>query len=160
SPSRLREEYTCNGDTPGARCSQTSDFPDVDEPGTFAVLGVCCSADADCGNSAWTCSLAVATNLCSSGKACDCTADTCARHGTGVPPTATGDYSGGQADGLWAGDPACPGGCIHDDDFKNRATGMAPEASLIFWGRHKRPGGITSPEQEDSLAGAFLGAAG
>jgi len=158
SPSRLREKYTCNGDTPGARCSPESDFPDVDEPGTAAVAGTCCNVDSDCGNSSWKCSLAVATTLCSSARACECVADTCARHATSVTSIAVGDYGGGQGDGLWMGDSECPEGCIHGHTFKNLATGMAPEASLFFWGRHKRPGGLSSSEQDDSLAGAFMGA--
>lgn len=158
SPSRLREKYTCNGDTPGARCSPESDFPDVDEPGTSATAGTCCNVDSDCGNSNWKCSLAVATTLCGSAKACECVADTCSRHATGVTSIALGDYGGGQGDGLWMGDSECPEGCVHGDAFKNLATGMAPEASLFFWGRHKRPGGLTSSEQEDSLAGAFMSA--
>src|SRR5262249_24980440 len=91
---------------------------------------------------------------------CVCTSlGLCSRHATQMTSTILGDYSGGQADGLNMGDPdpACAGGCDHDFTFKNRATGIAPEASLVFWGRH--PLSTADYSQDDALAESFIGAA-
>jgi hypothetical protein len=154
SKSRLRERFECNGAIPGDRCQEVTDLSDIDEPGSSAAPFLCCAVSSDCSaDGTWTCSLGVPGGLCPSTRACECVASTCARHGTGVASIAQADYTGGQGDDFAVGDDACPGGCIHDDTFKNRATGIAPEASLVFWGRHE-PG----PQSEDSLAAAFTSA--
>jgi hypothetical protein len=154
SQSRLRERLACNGPVPGDRCHEVTDLPDIDEPGSSTAPTVCCAHDTDCSaDGTWTCDLGVPAALCPSTRACQCVASTCARHGTGVASIALADYTGGQGDDLFVGDDACPGGCIHGDSFKNRATGLAPEASLVFWGLHER-----GPEQADSLANAFTSA--
>src|SRR5262249_10308422 len=100
-------------------------------------------------NSGWKCS----------GSKCICdgqTNSTCSRHATNTTSIILGDYTGGQADGLFEGDHTCPGGCRHSPKFKNQATGMAPEASLMFWGQMAScQAPDSNPCQEDALANSF-----
>jgi hypothetical protein len=141
-PSRLRERIQCGGPSPDARCAPVADLPDTDEPGTFTQPFVPCSGDATCTsvNPDWR---------CATGR-CVCTGPRCARHATSVTSIAAADYRGGQADGLHLGDDACPDGCVHSASWKNRASGLAPEASVVFIGyHHNLPSGA---EQEDSIA--------
>lgn len=157
--SRLRERIRCDAPAP-PRCNPTTDFPDTDQPGTEAQPIVCCTVTPNsCAalNPAWTCTMPIGVGTCSSGRACQCLGNTCAQHATGVASILLADYTKGQASGVAVGDNAWTSGA-HAPTFVNRATGMAPGASLIVWAMQNvnSVGNATDP---DALAEPFAQAA-
>jgi hypothetical protein len=108
--------------------------------GAGGVCANCCDTDADCAAAVpgWRCTATLNAPGCA--KSCNCESNECAGHATRIASIMLGDYADGQADGVFVGDdPSCdrlnPGRCIHSTNFKWKATGLAPEAGLIFWGR-------------------------
>lgn len=78
-----------------------------------------------------------------------------ARHATFVASTILADYRQGQGDPYALGDPNWTAATGHSDTFKNQNTGIAPEATLVFFGQiadnDPEDGTTTSP----ALAGAY-----
>lgn len=82
-----------------------------------------------------------------------------ANHATLVASTILADYRQGQADQLALGDPNWTAATGHSTAWKEQNTGMAPEASLVFFGQvadnDSDDGTTTAP----ALAGAYADAA-
>jgi subtilase family protein len=152
-PSRLRETYACDGTIPGKRCRLVQDFPDPDED------EVCCADDPSvCDAMGATCVTVPASlrSTCKSRMVCHIGGF----HATGVMSIIGADYRDGQGNGQFVGDPqcpadctqtSCPNGCNHGIAFRSAATGIAPEASLVFFGLHRYKDDATIAE---SLMGA------
>ncbi len=151
---RLRGKYLCDGAVAGDRCYAVSNLPAT---GPSSLM--CCAHDPNmCAaqNPAWACvamPAAIATG-CASNKACYFPS-TGGFHATGVTSVVAGDYRG-LADPFPVGNLSAPSQYTHSATWKNRATGIAPEASVVFWGG----GPAAAAAGEDRFAGQFRSAVG
>jgi len=76
--------------------------------------------------------------------------DDTARHGTIVTSIIAADYTQGQGDGQALGDSAWVSGA-HSALWEQRATGMAPEASVVFFGEHAGGGPAFADSFDDAI---------
>ncbi|WAS95303.1 S8 family serine peptidase [Nannocystis punicea] len=76
-------------------------------------------------------------------------------HGTSVSSVILGDYTDDQACGVAVGDPLWVSGC-HSAAFESRATGMAPEARLVFFAiTDESSNALISAQMDDALFDAI-----
>jgi hypothetical protein len=70
--------------------------------------------------------------------------DSSVTHGTIVTSIIAADYTQGQGETQQLGDAAWTAATGHSETWRQRATGIAPEASIVFFGPHGGGGGAAS----------------